>query len=97
MLTNHGREMIAHPRRPGALSQATPIWEEMREVALRTNPTFLLNVTPNTRREITGVFADMLAAHAAGRLCVIRRWPRWLNPVISSLPPTAAIRLTRTL
>jgi nickel-dependent lactate racemase len=39
----------------------------MCEVALRTRPTFLLNVTLNTRKEITGVFAgDMLAAHARG-------------------------------
>jgi nickel-dependent lactate racemase len=39
----------------------------MLEVALAAQPTFLLNVTLNARREITGVFAgDMLAAHAAG-------------------------------
>jgi nickel-dependent lactate racemase len=49
------------------VTEGNPIWMEMREVALRTNPTFLLNVTLNTRREITGVFAgEMLAAHAAG-------------------------------
>ena len=37
-------------------------------MALRANPTFLLNVTLNPRREITGVYAgEMLAAHAAGR------------------------------
>ena len=47
--------------------EGNPIWAEMREVALRTNPTFLLNVTLNNRREMTGVFAgDMLTAHAAG-------------------------------
>ena len=39
----------------------------MREVAARTNPTFLLNVALNARQEITAVFAgDMLAAHAQG-------------------------------
>jgi nickel-dependent lactate racemase len=39
----------------------------MRDVALCTNPTFLLNVTLNTAHQITGIFAgDMLAAHAAG-------------------------------
>jgi nickel-dependent lactate racemase len=67
VLTNHGREMIAHPNATWGVIAGNPIWEEMREVALRTNPTFLLNVTLNTRREITGVFAgEMLAAHAAG-------------------------------
>lgn len=67
VLTNHGRELIAHPQATWGVIAGNPIWEEMREVALRTNPTFLLNVTLNNRREITGVFAgDMLAAHAAG-------------------------------
>jgi nickel-dependent lactate racemase len=67
VLTNHGRDMIAHPQATWGVTAGNPIWEEMREVALRTNPTFLLNVTLNNRREITGVFAgDMLAAHAAG-------------------------------
>ncbi|HEC23664.1 MAG TPA: nickel-dependent lactate racemase [Chloroflexi bacterium] len=67
VFTNHGYEMIAHPKATWGITAGNPIWEEMREVALRTNPTFLLNVTLNVRREITGVFAgDMLAAHAAG-------------------------------
>lgn len=65
--SNHGYEMIAHPNATWGLTAGNPIWEEMREVALRTNPTFLLNVTLNAARQITGVFAgDMLAAHAAG-------------------------------
>lgn len=67
VLTNHGREMIAHPNATWGVIEGNPIWEEMREVAMRTNPTFLLNVTLNTRRQITGVFAgDMLTAHKAG-------------------------------
>jgi nickel-dependent lactate racemase len=65
--TNHNREMIAHPNATWGITEGNPIWEEMREVALRTKPTFLLNVTLNRKREITAVFAgDMLAAHAAG-------------------------------
>lgn len=67
VLTNHGRDMIAHPKATWGITEGNPIWEEMREVALRTTPAFLLNVTLNNRREITGVFAgEMLAAHAAG-------------------------------
>lgn len=67
VFTNHGRDMIAHPQATWGVTEGNPIWEEMREVALRTRPTFLLNVTLNTRRQITGVFAgDMLQAHAAG-------------------------------
>jgi lactate racemase len=43
-----------------------PIWEEMREIALRTNPMFLLNVTLDTQKQLTGIFAgNMLSAHVA--------------------------------
>ena len=67
VLTNHGRQMIAHPQATWGVVEGNPIWEEMREMALRAHPTFLLNVTLNTHRQITGVFAgDLLAAHAAG-------------------------------
>ncbi len=67
VLTNHGREMIANSKATWGILEGNPIWEEMRQVALRANPTFLLNVTLNPQRQITGVFAgDLLAAHAAG-------------------------------
>lgn len=72
VLSNHGRDMIAHPNATwgvtgGGVTAGNPIWEEMAEVALMTNPTFLLNVTLNAHKQITGVFAgDMLAAHKAG-------------------------------
>ena len=66
-LTNHGVTMIAHPAATWGITEGNPIWEEMREVALLTRPTFLLNVTLNTQRQITGVFAgDLIAAHRAG-------------------------------
>jgi len=56
--------MIAHPNATWGVTEGNPIWEEMREVALMARPTFLLNVTLNSDRRITGVFAgDMLAAH----------------------------------
>jgi lactate racemase len=64
VLSNHGRDMIAHPNATWGVTEGNPIWEEMREVALMAKPTFLLNVTLNSDRQITGVFAgDMLAAH----------------------------------
>jgi nickel-dependent lactate racemase len=67
VFTNHGLEMIAHPRATWGVIEGNPIWEEMREVALRTHPAFLLNVSLNVKKEITGIFAgDMLAAHAQG-------------------------------
>src|SRR5262245_47106335 len=67
VLTNHGREMIAHPNATWGITEGNPIWEEMREVALKTMPTFLLNVTLNSQQEITGVFAgDLLKVHTSG-------------------------------
>jgi len=65
--SNHGLEMIAHTNAAWGVTEGNPIWEEMREVALRTRPTFLLNVALNTQQEITAVFAgEMLEAHAQG-------------------------------
>jgi nickel-dependent lactate racemase len=67
VFTNHGLAMIADPQSTWGVTEGNPIWMEMREVALRTNPTFLINVALNSRREITGIFAgDLLAAHAVG-------------------------------
>jgi nickel-dependent lactate racemase len=67
VFSNHGIEMIADHKATWGITAGNPIWEEMREVALRTNPSFLLNVALNVGREITGIFAgEMLAAHAKG-------------------------------
>jgi nickel-dependent lactate racemase len=67
VFTNHGYNMISDPNASWGITVGNPIWEEMREVALRTNPTFLLNVSLNANKEITAVFAgDMIAAHAQG-------------------------------
>lgn len=67
VFTNHGREMIAHPKATWGNITGNPIWEEMSEAARMAKPTFLLNVTLNTEKRITGVFAgDLALAHAAG-------------------------------
>lgn len=68
VLTNHGYRMIADPRATWGVCEGNPIWEEMREMALKVSPVFLLNVSLNADKQITGVFAgDLLAAHRAGR------------------------------
>jgi nickel-dependent lactate racemase len=59
--------MIAHPKATWGVIEGNPIWEEMREVALRTKPAFLLNVSLNVNREITGIFAgELLPAFMQG-------------------------------
>jgi nickel-dependent lactate racemase len=67
ILDNHGAAMIAHPNATWAVTAGNPLWEETLAIAQATDPTFLLNVTLNREREITGVFAgDMVEAHRAG-------------------------------
>lgn len=67
VLGNHDAGMIGDPQATWGVTWGNPIWEEIREVALKVNPTFLLHVTLNRDKEITGVFAGAIdAAHAAG-------------------------------
>ena len=67
VMSNHGAANIGHPQSSFGVTAGNPIWEEMREIALRVGPSFLLNVTLNERRQITGVFAgDLLKAHEVG-------------------------------
>jgi nickel-dependent lactate racemase len=75
ILDNHSGAMLADPNATWARTEAfpedgrggNPLWEEMLAVAQRTAPSFLLNVTLNQKREVTGIFAgDMLAAHREG-------------------------------
>jgi nickel-dependent lactate racemase len=59
--------MISHPNATWGCNEGNPVWEEMRECALMLPNTFLLNVTMNEAREITGVFAgDIILAHQQG-------------------------------
>jgi len=67
VMSNHGADMLSHPKATYCQAEGNPIFEEAREVALATHPTFSLNVTLNERKEITGIFAgEMVAAHEAG-------------------------------
>jgi nickel-dependent lactate racemase len=67
VLGNHDAHMIGHPKATWGITGANPIWEEARQSALKTNPTFILNVTLNRDKAITGVFAGALeVAHEAG-------------------------------
>jgi nickel-dependent lactate racemase len=67
VMSNHGAGNIADPGATFGVTEGNPIWEEMRDIALRIGPSFLLNVALNEKRQITGVFAgDLLEAHRAG-------------------------------
>ncbi len=67
VMANHRADNIGHAQATFGITRGNPLWEELREVALRIGPSFLLNVTLNEQRQITGVFAgDLIQAHAAG-------------------------------
>lgn len=67
ILDNHNAVAMDDPHATWAVTHQNPIWEEMMAVAAATRPSFLLNVTLNKNKEITGVFAGALdQAHAAG-------------------------------
>lgn len=67
VLGNHDAGMVGHPRAIWGVTNGNPIWEEIREVAGQAGRLFLLNVTLNRDKAVTGVFAgDLDRAHAAG-------------------------------
>jgi nickel-dependent lactate racemase len=67
VLGNHDAGMIGDSRATWGVTHGNPVWEEIGEVAHKVNPTFILHVSLNRDKQITGVFAgDMDAAHAAG-------------------------------
>jgi nickel-dependent lactate racemase len=67
VLGNHDAGMIASPDATWGVTHGNPIWEEVMEVAHHVGGVFLVNVTLNKHKAITGVFAgDLDEAHAAG-------------------------------
>jgi nickel-dependent lactate racemase len=67
VLKNHSPQNIDHPMATWGVTRGNPVWEEIREAASMVQPSFLLNVTLNRDKRITGVFAgDLEEAHAQG-------------------------------
>ncbi len=67
ILDHHSAPMIAHPKVTYAITDGNPFWEEIQKVGSATAPTFNFNVTVNSKREITGVFAGgVVASQQAG-------------------------------
>jgi nickel-dependent lactate racemase len=76
VMSNHSGPMVGHPKSTWCNVKGNRIFQEMREVAVETDPTFIVNVTLDQHKAITGVFAGTLEqAHDAGiafveRVCV---------------------------
>jgi nickel-dependent lactate racemase len=66
IMANHGARMIGHPKATWCTTEGNPIFEQMRDVALKTDPSFIVNVTLDEEKRMTGVFAgELRAAHDA--------------------------------
>jgi nickel-dependent lactate racemase len=80
VMSNHGAEMLGHPKATWCVTEGNPVFEEMRDIALLTKPSFCVNVTLNAEREITGVFAgELVAAHEAGIAQAERQYVRMIE------------------
>lgn len=67
ILKNHNSVNIKNKNSSWGITFNNPIWEEVQEVAVMCNASFLINVTLNRDKEITGVFAgNIKKAHLAG-------------------------------
>jgi lactate racemase len=67
ILSNHNAEMIADPNATWGTTWGNPIWEEIHEIALMIERKFLVNVTLNKNKEITGIFCgDLDEAYSKG-------------------------------
>ena len=67
VIRNHCARNIADPRATWGITRGNPVWEEIREAALKAGRVFLVNVTLNRDRGVTGIFAgDLDKAHARG-------------------------------
>jgi lactate racemase len=67
VMSSHGAKNIGEPNATFGIIDGNPLWEELRDVALRVGTSFLLNVTLNEQRAITAVFAgDIIKAHKVG-------------------------------
>ena len=64
---NHGAANIDNDQERWGITTGNPIWRDVHEAVDMVENTFLLNVSMNRDKEITGVFAGSLReAHAAG-------------------------------
>lgn len=73
ILRAHDYEMVSHPGSTWLQVDGNPMYAEIERAALLTEPTFILNVTLDRAKRISGVYAgDMSAAHRAAREAVGR-------------------------
>jgi nickel-dependent lactate racemase len=66
VMSNHGADNLSHPGARWCIASGNPVFDEMRSIVELCPPHFLLNVTLDDERRITGAFAgDWREAHDA--------------------------------
>jgi nickel-dependent lactate racemase len=66
IMSNHGAPNLAHRSARWCVTDGNPVFEEMQRITELCPPQFLLNVTLDNQRRLTGVFAgEPAAAHTA--------------------------------
>jgi nickel-dependent lactate racemase len=66
VMSNHGAPNLAHPKARWGVTRGNPVWDEIDNIVTMCPPHFLLNVTLDSQRNVTGVFAgDLTPAHEA--------------------------------
>lgn len=66
VMSNHGAPNLAHPQARWGVTHGNPVWEELNAIVAMCPMHFLLNVTLDGERNVTGVFSgDMAPAHEA--------------------------------
>ena len=66
IMRNHSAPNLLHPNATYCVGRGNPIFDEMRDVALASDVTFLCNVTLNDDRALSGFWCgDLVAAHDA--------------------------------
>jgi len=67
ILRNHSAKKMDHPQATWGVTDGNPIWEEIQQAVSLAPPNFLLNVTLNKNKGITGIFAgDFHRAYEEG-------------------------------
>lgn len=89
VMHNHSANMLNNPKATWGITDGNPVWEEIREVAQMTRPTFIINVTLNKEKKITGVFSgEMDWAHRKGaefaRRSAMRPVPHLFDLVVTT-------------
>ena len=57
VIGNHSAAHLLHPQATWGVTAGNPLWEDIFSGAMLAEPTFLVNVTVNKDKRITGVFA----------------------------------------